>query len=563
MHTAIFLVVLVVALAAAAIPLSSYIARVFAGQPGWMGRLLGPVERLTYRVLRIDPEREMAWTEYARCVLAFSAASFVFLYVLQRVQGVLPFNPTNVKGVRPDIAFNTAVSFVTNTNWQSYVPETTVSWLTQAAGLAVQNFVSAAVGMCVAIALVRGFVRSESRTIGSFWADLVRGTLYVLLPLALVVAVVLVSQGMVQTLGGVTHAHTISGGSQTILNGPVASQEAIKELGTNGGGTFNANSAHPFENPTPLTNFLEIWALLVIPFSLPLVYGRMLGRWREGLAILGAMIVLLGSATAVTIAAETRATPALRAAGVQTTANWEGKEQRFTPQEAAIFANATTSTSTGAVDSMHDSYSALGGWMPMNNILLGEVSPGGVGTGLYSILLFATVAVFIAGLMIGRTPEFLGKTIGAREVKYATLGILVMPVGFLIMVGIAVVTNAGLKGPLNPGIHGFSEILYAFASIWNNNGSAFAGLNAATGFYNYMLGTAMLLGRFLVILPALALAGSLARQRTRAIGPGTMPTGSPIFVGFLVGVILLVGALSFFPAYALGPIAESLTKGLS
>jgi K+-transporting ATPase ATPase A chain len=563
MTTAVFLIVLFVALVAAAIPLSAYMVRIYEGRPGRIAGVLRPVERLIYRVMRIDPNREMRWTEYGRALLAFSAVSFLGLYVLQRVQGFLPFNPVNVNGVRPDIAFNTSVSFVTNTNWQSYVPETTVSWLTQAAGLAVQNFVSAAVGACVAVALIRGFTRSGSPTIGNFWADLVRGTLYLLLPLATVVAIILVSQGVVQDLGGVTHAHTLSGGTQTIIHGPAASQEAIKELGTNGGGTYNANSAHPFENPTPFTNWLEIFSLLLIPFSFPFMYGRMLGRWREGVAIFSAMIVLLGSAIAVSLLTETRSTPALRATPLHQPANLEGKEMRFGVPQSAIFSNATTMTSTGAVDSMHDSYTAIGGLMPLNNILLGEVSPGGVGTGLYSILLFAVVAVFIAGLMVGRTPEFVGKTIGSREVKFAVLGTLVMPVGFLIMVGIAVVVKAGLAGPLNPGIHGFSEILYAFASTWNNNGSAFAGLNAATNFYNFLLGTAMLLGRFLVILPALALAGSLAAQRTRPVGPGTMPTDAPIFVGFLVGVILIVGALSFFPAYALGPIAESLTGALS
>ena len=355
---------------------------------------------------------------------------------------------------------------------------------------------------------------------------------------------------------------TLSGATQTIARGPFASQEAIKELGTNGGGTFNANSAHPYENPTPFTNLLEIWGLLLIPFAMPFLYGRMLGRAREGIAIFAAMVLLLGTAFGISLAAETRTTPALTAAGLHHAANMEGKEQRFSVQEAAIFSDSTTGTSTGAVNSMHDSFTAIGGAVPMTLILLGEVAPGGVGTGLYSILLFATLTVFIAGLMVGRTPEFLGKSIGSREVKLATLGVLVMPIGFLITVGLSSVLHDGLAGPLNAGPHGFSEILYAFASTWNNNGSAFAGLTAATNYYDYLLGAAMVLGRFLVILPALGLAGALAAQKTRPASSGTMPTASPIFVGLLIGVILLVGALSFFPALALGPLTEAFSGRL-
>ena len=445
-------------------------------------------------------------------MLGFSLVSALFLYALQRLQGGLPLNPAGMKGVRPDLAFNTAVSFVTNTNWQSYSPELTMSYLTQMAGLAVQNFASAAVGMAVAVALVRGFCRSSSAGIGNFWADLVRGTLYVLLPLALVVSVVLLARGVVQTFDGPAHAHTLAGAQQTIARGPFASQEAIKELGTNGGGSYNANSAHPYENPTPFTNLLEIWSLLLIPFAMPFLFGRMLGRAREGIAILAAMLLLLGTAYGISLASETRTTPALTAAGLRHAPNLEGKEQRFSVQEAAIFSDSTTGTSTGAVNSMHDSFTAIGGAVPMTLILLGEVAPGGVGTGLYSILLFATLTVFIAGLMVGRTPEFLGKSIGAREVKLATLGVLVMPVGFLVTVGLSSVLHDGLAGPLNAGPHGFSEILYAFASTWNNNGSAFAGLTAATNYYDYLLGAAMVLGRFLVILPALG-------ARRRAGGP--------------------------------------------
>jgi|tagenome__1003787_1003787.scaffolds.fasta_scaffold20938219_1 K+-transporting ATPase ATPase A chain len=562
MATAILLIVLVGSLLAAAALLAVHLQRVYEGRPGRALAWLGPVERSIYRTLRIDPEHDMAWGQYARAVLSFSLVSVLFLYALQRVQGSLPLNPADMKGVRPDIAFNTAVSFVTNTNWQSYSPELTLSYFTQMVGLVVQNFASAAVGMAVAVALVRGFVRSESNGIGNFWADLVRGTLYVLVPLALVVGVVLLARGVVQTFDGPAHVKTLSGAEQTIARGPFAGQEAIKELGTNGGGSYNANSSHPYENPTPFTNLLEIWSLLLIPFAMPFLFGRMLGRMREGIAILAAMLLLLGTAYGISLAAETRTTPALTAAGLEHAPNMEGKEQRFTVQEAAIFSDSTTGTSTGAVNSMHDSFTAIGGAVPMTLILLGEVAPGGVGTGLYSILLFATLTVFIAGLMVGRTPEFLGKSIGAREVKLATLGVLVMPVGFLITVGVSSVLDQGLAGPRNAGPHGFSEILYAFASAWNNNGSAFAGLTAATNYYDYLLGAAMVLGRFLVILPALGLAGALAAQKTRPASSGSMPTASPIFVGLLIGVILLVGALSFFPALALGPLTESLTGRL-
>ena len=562
MTTAVLLIVLLVGVTASAAVLAIHLQRVFEGRPGRALAWLRPVERALYRVLRVDPEHDMAWTQYARAVLSFSLVSALALYALQRVQGALPLNPAGLNGVRPDLAFNTAVSFVTNTNWQSYSPELTMSYLTQMMGLAVQNFASAAVGMAVAVAMVRGFCRSESRGIGNFWADLVRGTLYVLIPLSLVLGVVLVARGVVDTFDGPAHVKTLSGATQTIARGPFASQEAIKALGTNGGGTFNANSAHPYENPTPFTNLLEIWGLLLIPFAMPFLYGRMLGRAREGIAIFAAMVLLLGTAFSISLAAETRTTPALTAAGLHHAANMEGKDQRFSVQEAAIFSDSTTGTSTGAVNSMHDSFTAIGGAVPMTLILLGEVAPGGVGTGLYSILLFATLTVFIAGLMVGRTPEFLGKSIGSREVKLATLGVLVMPIGFLITVGLSSVLHDGLAGPLNAGPHRFSEILYAFASTWNNNGSAFAGLTAATNYYDYLLGAAMVLGRFLVILPALGLAGALAAQKTRPASSGTMPTASPIFVGLLIGVILLVGALSFFPALALGPLTEAFSGSL-
>jgi K+-transporting ATPase ATPase A chain len=562
MQTAIFLVVMFGSLLVVAWFLAAYMQRVYEGNPGRVMGVLRPIERAIYRLLRVDPEREMGWKEYARGTLMFSVWSFLGLYLLQRLQGSLPLNPADQVNVRPDLAFNTAVSFVTNTNWQSYTPEQTMSYLTQMVGLAVQNFVSAAVGMAVAVALVRGIARSASGTIGNFWADLVRGTLYVLVPISVVLALVLVSQGVVQTFDGPVEARTLEGGTQSIALGPAASQVAIKQLGTNGGGFYNANSAHPLESGTPFSNFTEHWALLLIPFAFPFLYGRMLGRWREGVAIMAAMLVLLGAGMAVSLAAETRTTPALTAAGLVDAPNMEGKEARLTVQEAALWSVATTGTSTGAINSQHDSYTAVGGMVPLVMMLLGEVAPGGVGAGMYGILLFAVVTVFLAGLMVGRTPEFLGKRIGAREIKLALLGVLVMPVGFLIMAGLSSVLENGLAGPLNSGPHGFSEILYGFASAWNNNGSAFAGLTAATNYYDLMLGTAMMIGRFAIIVPVLALAGSLGAQRTRPLDAGSMPTASPIFVGLLVGVILIVGALSFFPALALGPLSEAFTSRL-
>jgi potassium-transporting ATPase potassium-binding subunit len=561
-HTVGFLILLAVVVLGGAYVLSGYMKLVYEGGRTWLSPVFGPVERVIYRALRIDPESEMSALQYTRALLLFSAAGFLFVYVLERIQGHLPLNPISLKGVRPDIAMNTAISFVTNTNWQAYVPETTMSYLSQAAGLAVQNFVSAATGMAVAVALIRGFTRSNTNGIGNFWADIVRGTLYILIPLALVLAVVLTARGAVMTFDGPAHVTTLEGAAQTITRGPAASQVAIKQLGTNGGGFFNANSAHPFESSTPFTDFLHIAALLLIPFSFPFLYGRMLGRMKEGLAILAAMLILISSLYAVSLAAETRTTPALTAAGLVHAPNLEGKEMRNTVQEASIFSVSTTVTSTGAVNSAHDSLTAVAGGVAMTGMLLGEIAPGGVGTGLYGILMFAVITVFVGGLMVGRTPEYLGKTIGAREVKLALIGTLVMPIGFLIWVGISSVVHAGVIAPLNAGPHGFSEILYGFASTWNNNGSAMAGITVATPYYDSMMGAAMLLGRFAVIVPALALAGALAKQKTRPIGIGTMPTASPMFVGLLVGVILLVGALSFFPALALGPVAEALTGRL-
>jgi potassium-transporting ATPase potassium-binding subunit len=561
-HTAGFLVLLAIVVLGGAYFLSAYMHRVYEGRRTWLTPVFAPVERVIYRALRIDAERDMSALQYTRAVLMFSAAGFLAVYLLERIQGHLGLNPISLKGVRPDIAMNTAISFVTNTNWQSYVPETTMSYLTQAAGLAVQNFVSAATGMAVAVALIRGFTRSNKNGIGNFWADIVRGVLYILIPLSLIIAVVLVARGSVMTFDGPAHVKTLEGAAQTITRGPAASQVAIKQLGTNGGGFFNANSAHPFESGTPFTDFLHIAVLLLIPFSFPFLYGRMLGRMKEGLAILAAMLILISSLYAVSLAAETRTTPALTAAGLVHAPNLEGKEMRNTVQEASIFSISTTVTSTGAVNSAHDSLTAVAGGAAMTGILLGEIAPGGVGTGLYGILMFAVIAVFVGGLMVGRTPEYLGKTIGAREVKLALIGTLVMPIGFLVWVGLSSVLHNGLLAPLNGGPHGFSEILYTFASTWNNNGSAFAGVSVATPYYDTMTGMAMLLGRFAVIVPALALAGTLAKQKTRPIGIGTMPTASPMFVGLLVGVILLVGALSFFPALALGPVAEALTGRL-
>jgi K+-transporting ATPase ATPase A chain len=561
-HTFGFLVLLALVVLPGAYVLSAYMHRVYEGRRTWLTPVFGPVERLIYRALGIDAERDMTALQYTRAVLMFSATGFLVLYVIQRIQGHLPFNPISLKGVRPDIAMNTSISFVTNTNWQAYVPETTVSYLTQFAGLAVQNFVSAATGMAVAVALVRGFTRSGRPGIGNFWADIVRGTLYVLIPISLVIGIVLVARGTVMTFDGPAHVTTLEGAAQQITRGPAASQEAIKQLGTNGGGFFNANSAHPFESGTPFTDFVSIAALLLIPFSFPFLYGRMLGRMKEGIAIMATMLILIGAGFAVSLAAETRSTPALTAAGLVHAPNLEGKEMRNTVQEASIFSIATTSTSTGAVNASHDSLTAVAGGAAMTMMLLGEVAPGGVGTGLYGILMFAVITVFIGGLMVGRTPEFLGKTIGAREVKLALIGTLVMPIGFLIWVGISSVVHNGTVAPLNAGPHGFSEILYALASVWNNNGSAMAGITVSTPYYDSLTSVAMLLGRFAVIVPALALAGTLARQRTRAIGIGTMPTASPMFVGLLTGVILLVGALSFFPALALGPVAEALTGRL-
>jgi K+-transporting ATPase ATPase A chain len=541
--------------------LSAWMVRVYDGRPGVLGRVLGPIERLIYRVLGVDPDHDQGWKEYARGVLLFSGFGVALLYAIQRLQGYLPLNPNDYPGVRSDIAFNTAWSFVTNTNWQNYGGEATMSYLTQMAGLTVQNFASAAVGIAIAVALVRGFRRSGTGSIGNFWADLTRGCLYLLLPLSFVLALILAARGVVDTFAGPVTAHTLEGAEQVIQRGPAASQIAIKQLGTNGGGFFNANSAHPFESPTPLTNSLELWSELLIPFALPFLFGRMVGRPRQGIALFAAMAVIFGTGLAISLSAETRTTPALTAAGLVHAPNMEGKEQRLTVPEAATWSIGTTMTSTGAVNSAHDSYTAIAGGTALGGILLGEVSPGGVGSGLYGMLLFAVIAVFIAGLMIGRTPEYLGKSIRAREVKLSMIGVLIMPVGLLITLGIASVVHAGVIGPLNAGPHGFSEIFYGLASQWNNNGSAFGGLTGATNFYDLVGGSAMALGRFAIIVPVLALAGTLAQQKTRPV-EHSMPTDAPIFVGLLIGTVMLIGAINFFPALALGPLAEAFTGGL-
>jgi K+-transporting ATPase ATPase A chain len=559
------IVVLVVVLAIAWRFLGSYMAAVFEGRVRW----LGFVERPVYRALRVDPEGEQSWQRYSVSVIAFSGVALAVTYAIFRLQGVLPFNPQHLPGVTPALAWNTAVSFVTNTNWQAYSGETTMSYFSQMGALAVQNFVSAAVGIAVAVALIRGFSRHGSKTIGNFWVDLLRATIYILLPIAFVGAIIFIGQGALQTLAGPVHiSDALNGVKQVIPRGPVASQEAIKQLGTNGGGFFNANGADPFENPTGLTNFLSIVLILCIPVALTYTFGKMVGSVRQGVALLAVMAVLFGGWLGMASVAEHQSNPAVAAAGVsQTTGvagdvgNMEGKEVRFGDTSSALYAVTSTQTSTGSVDSAEDSFTPVGGFAAITGMMLGEVSPGGVGTGLYSILLFAIITVFIGGLMVGRTPEYLGKKIQAREVKLASLGVLVMPVTVLVLTAIAVSVAAGRAGPLNAGPHGFSEILYDFTSVTNNNGSAFAGLSANTPFYNVIETVGLLLGRFAIIIPVLALAGALAVKRPVAASAGTFRTDVPMFGALLVGVILIVGALTFFPALALGPIVEQFSSG--
>jgi len=562
--------VLLLAVVALTPPLGGFIARVMSGERTFLHPLLGPVERLVYRTLRLQPDHEQTWKAYGRSLLVFSLSSIVGLYLLQRVQGLLPLNADGFGAVDPYLALNTAVSFVTNTNWQNYLGEQTMSHLTQMAGLAVQNFVSAGVGLAVAVALIRGLIRRRAETIGDFWVDLTRGVVFVLLPLSVLLASLLMARGVVQNFDPLREVTTVGGATQNLPGGPVASQEAIKELGTNGGGFYNANSAHPYENPDPITNFLEMLALLVIPFALTATYGRLVGSRRQGWAVFAAMAVIWAGMVGTAIAAEQAGNPIVARAGVDQAAaggtgaqaggNMEGKETRFGIGASGTFAASTTGTSTGAVNSFHDSYTAIGGLVPTAHILLGEVSPGGVGTGLYGMLVFVLLAVFIAGLMVGRTPEWLGKKVQAREVKLAGLAILVMPTVVLVLTAFGSVLDVGTSSRLNEGPHGLTEILYAFASQTNNNGSAFAGLTGNTAFYNLTGSLAMYAGRFLPILAVLAIAGSLAAKEKVPAGPGTFPTHTPLFVGLLVGVVLIVGALTFFPVLALGPIVEHLIQ---
>jgi potassium-transporting ATPase potassium-binding subunit len=538
-------------------PFGGFMTRVFAGERTWLTPVLRPVERGFYRLAGVDDQADQHWTAYAVSMLLFSAASFLLLYLLQRTQGMLPLNTQGLPGVPADLAFNTAVSFTSNTNWQSYVPETTMSYLTQMLGLTVQNFVSSATGIALAVALIRGFARRSAKGIGNFWVDLTRCTLYILLPISFVAALFLVWQGMPQNLHAYVDATTLEGAKQTIGQGPVASQIAIKMFGTNGGGFFNANAAHPYENPTALSNLVQMVLIFAIGAGLTNVFGRMVGDQRQGWAVFAAMglMVLIG----VTVAywAEAGGNPTFAAFGVDNAGgNMEGKEVRFGIANSALFATVTTDASCGAVNSMHDSFMPLGGMVPLVNILLGEVIIGGVGAGIYGMLLMAIIAVFIAGLMVGRTPEYVGKKIEAREVKMTMLAILVLSLSILVFTAIAAVVPMGLAGRLNMGPHGFTEMLYAYTSGTGNNGSAFAGLSANTLFYNPTIGLAMLIGRFAMIVPMLAVAGSLAAKRTVPPSAGTFPTHTGLFVGLLIGVVLIVGGLTYFPAVSLGPIVE-------
>ena len=544
-------------LAALAKPVGLWLFALYEGRSTPLHRLLGPVERGFYRLAGIDPGAEQGWRRYALHMLLFNLALALFTYAILRLQGVLPGNPRGFAGVGADGAFNTAVSFTTNTNWQWYAGETTLSNLSQMLGLTIQNFLSAATGIAVAFALFRGFARREMKTIGNFWADMTRATLYLLLPICAVYAVFLIASGVPQTLAGWVDATTLEGVKQTIALGPVASQEAIKMLGTNGGGFFNANSAHPFENPTALTNLVQMLSIFAIGVGMPWCFGKAVGDTRQGWAILAAMGVLFIAGITVAYWQEATGNPLLHQLGAGG-GNMEGKEVRFGIAASALFSVVTTAASCGAVNAMHDSFTALGGMIPLFNMQLGEVIVGGVGAGIYGFLLFAILAVFVAGLMVGRTPEYVGKKIEAREVKLAMLAVAVLPLVILGFTALGSVLPAGLAGPLNKGPHGFSEILYAFTSGAGNNGSAFAGLSAGTPFYNGLLGIAMWLGRFFVIVPILAIAGSLAAKRHTAATSGSFPTTGGLWVGLLVGVILILGGLTFLPSLALGPIADHL-----
>ncbi|HEU4381379.1 MAG TPA: potassium-transporting ATPase subunit KdpA [Hyphomicrobiaceae bacterium] len=538
-------------------PLGGYMTRVFAGERTFLSPALQPVEVLLYKVAGVDERREQHWLTYTVAMLAFNLAGFLLLYALMRLQGLLPLNPAAQAAVAPDLAFNTAVSFATNTNWQNYGGETTMSYLTQMLGLTVQNFVSAATGIVLALALIRGFARAGANSIGNFWVDVTRATLYVLLPICVIFALFLVWQGIPQTLGAYVEATAFEGGTQTIAIGPVASQIAIKMLGTNGGGFFNANAAHPFENPTALSNFVQMVAILAIGATLTNVFGRMVGNQRQGWAILAAMGVLFIAGAGATYWAEAHGNDAFTAMGL-TGGNMEGKEVRFGIVASALFAVVTTAASCGAVNAMHDSFTALGGMIPLINMQLGEIIVGGVGAGLYGMLIFIIIAIFVAGLMVGRTPEYVGKKIEAREVKMAMLAILILPLMYLGWTAAAVVIPSAVASMANAGPHGFTEVLYAYTSQTANNGSAFAGLTGNTPWYNITGAIAMLVGRFWMIIPAMAIAGSLAAKKTVPASAGTFPTTGGLFVGLVVGVILIVGGLTFFPALALGPIVEHL-----
>ena len=548
-----FTIALTVALAW---PLGIYMARVWQGERTWLDPVLRPVERVVYAGCGVKPDKGQTWLGYTMAVMAFSLASFVVLYLILRFQNLLPLNPQHFAGFSPDLAFNTAVSFVTNTNWQSYVPETTISTFSQMAGLTSHNFLSAAAGIAIAAAVARAFVANRGETIGDFWVDLTRISLYILLPIAIVMALVFVALGEPQTLEASASATTLEGAKQTISLFPVASQEAIKQLGTNGGGLFNVNSAHPFENPNAITNLIEIVAMNVLGFACIVAFGRVVSARRDARALVAAVVILLSVGAATIYAAEAQPAPALVAAHADARINMEGKEVRFGAPSTAIWAAATTGASDGGVNAMHDSLMPLGGGMAMFLIQLGEIIPGGVGSGLYGLIVVSLIAVFVAGLMVGRTPEFLGKKIEAREIKYAMLAVLILPLAILGFSGIAAVLPVALKGLENSGPHGLSEILYAYSSATGNNGSAFAGLSANVPYWNTTLGIAMLLGRFAYIVPVLAIAGSLAAKPKLAASSGTFPTHGPLFVGLLIGVILILGGLCFFPALALGPIVE-------
>jgi K+-transporting ATPase ATPase A chain len=553
-----FIIVFLSLLLILAVQLGDYMASVFSGRRTLMSFLLRPIESGIYRLCRIDENQEMSWKEYSFAFILFNVMGLFVLFMLQLMQGWLPLNPMGFGPVRWDTAFNTAISFVTNTNWQAYGGETTMSYLTQMMGMTVQNFVSAAVGIAVVLPLIRSFTYKLKNTIGNFWVDMTRSVLYVLLPLSIILALLLVSQGVVQTLGPYAKTQTLEGVEQTIAMGPAASQVAIKQLGSNGGGFFNANSSHPLENPTPFTNFLEMLAILLIPVALPLTFGRMVNNRRQGWAIFAAMMVLFIIGLGISLWSESQGNPLLERLGVSGGTNMEGKEVRFGIGPSALWGQATTVTSNGSVNSMHDSMMPLTGLVYMFNMAIGEVIFGGVGVGLIGMLMYVILSMFLAGLMIGRTPEFLGKKLEAREMIMAVIVVIAPAIASLIFAGVAVATPIGLASLNNAGPHGLSEILYAFFSAAGNNGSAFAGLNVNTVFYNLTLGFVMLIGRFLTILPALAIAGSLAAKKIVPPSSATFPTASPLFTALLVGVVLIVGALTFFPSLVLGPFIEHL-----